>query len=244
MLLEPWMAPISICCLQSRCLAQLQWHSHNQHPGYLWLYHVISPYPEWLGRICCWCPDVSQFLFHQSQYSWWEVLPCRCRVPNLLHPTHSILWHMIPSFWMGLCTATVCTTYYFSLFATYILQAHHPRRIIQLTTCQGLEHHWESIRVVKWCFKILVIQPEYSMDVQARAFPALRAIHNCILERDAIEITDILPPSDDGIDVEDCGQFGTEYPGQAEKDRANARCDQIAESMWDDYQRVLWGRNL
>ena len=77
------------------------------------------------------------------------------------------------------------------------------------------------------------------MDVQARVFPALAEIHNCILERDPIEIADILPPSDDGIDVEDRGQLATEYPGRAEKDRANARCDEIAESMWNDYQTVL-----
>ena len=82
------------------------------------------------------------------------------------------------------------------------------------------------------------------MDVQARVFPALAAIHNCILERDPIEIADILPPSDDGIDVEDRGQLATEYPGRAEKDRANARRDEIAESMWNDYQTVLRERNL
>ena len=56
------------------------------------------------------------------------------------------------------------------------------------------------------------------MDVQARVFPALAAIHNCILKRDPIEIADILPPSDDGIDVEDCSQLATEYLGWAEKD--------------------------
>ena len=53
------------------------------------------------------------------------------------------------------------------------------------------------------------------MDVQARVFPALVAIHNCILERDPIEIADVLPPSDDGIDIEDRGQLVTEYPGRA-----------------------------
>ena len=55
------------------------------------------------------------------------------------------------------------------------------------------------------------------MDVQARLFPTLAAIHYCILERDPIEIADILPPSDDGFDVEDHGQLATEYPGWAEK---------------------------
>ena len=82
------------------------------------------------------------------------------------------------------------------------------------------------------------------MDVQARVFPALAAIHNCILERDPIEIADVLPPSNDGIDIEDSGQLATEYLGRAEKDRANARRDEIAESMWNDYQTVLRERNL
>ena len=77
------------------------------------------------------------------------------------------------------------------------------------------------------------------MDVQAWVFSALAAIHNCILKRDPIEIADISPPSDDGIDAEDHGQLVTEYPGQVEKDRANARCDQIAENMWNNYQTVL-----
>ena len=67
--------------------------------------------------------------------------------------------------------------------------------------------------MIKQCFKILVISPEYSMDVQARVFPTLAAIHNCILKRDPTEIADILPPSDDGIDVEDHGQLATEYLG-------------------------------
>ena len=82
------------------------------------------------------------------------------------------------------------------------------------------------------------------MDVQARVFPTLVAIHNCILERDPIEIANILPPSDDGIDVEDCGQLAIEYLGQAEKDRANARREEITESMWNNYQTVLRKRNL
>ena len=77
------------------------------------------------------------------------------------------------------------------------------------------------------------------MDVQAWVFPTLAAIHNSILERDPLELANMLPPSDDGIDFEDCGQLVTEYPGWAEKDRANARCDQITENTWNDYQTVL-----
>ena len=93
--------------------------------------------------------------------------------------------------------------------------------------------------VIKQCFKILIIPPEYSMDVQAQVFPALMAIQNCILERDPIEIADVLPPPDDSIDlVEDHGQLVTEYPGQVEKYNANARHDQITEDISDSTLRA------
>jgi hypothetical protein len=61
------------------------------------------------------------------------------------------------------------------------------------------------------------------------------------VEKDPIEITDMLPPSDDDrIDrIEDSGWLTTEYPRQGEKEDLNARRDQIAENMWNDYQRVL-----
>ena len=52
-------------------------------------------------------------------------------------------------------------------------------------------------------------------------------IHNFIHEWDPIKITDILPPSDDNVDmVEDFRQLATEYPRQAEKEEVNARHDQ------------------
>ena len=67
--------------------------------------------------------------------------------------------------------------------------------------------------VIKQHFKILIIPPEYSLDIQARVFPALAAIHNYILEKDPVEIADVLPPDDDIIDrVENTGQLAMEYP--------------------------------
>ena len=95
--------------------------------------------------------------------------------------------------------------------------------------------------MIKQRFKILLILPEYAKDIQAQVFPALTAIHNYILEKDPIEITDMLPPSDDDIidRVKNSGQLATEYPRGAEKEHANARHDQIAENMWNDYQQVL-----
>ena len=75
-----------------------------------------------------------------------------------------------------------------------------------------------SFGVVKWWFKFLVIPAEYSRDVQAWLFLTLTAVHNFILKWDSVEIADILPPSDDNINVvEDFWQLATEYPRQAKK---------------------------
>ena len=81
--------------------------------------------------------------------------------------------------------------------------------------------------------------------MQAQLFPTLAAVHNFILEWDPVEIADILPPSDDNINIiEDFGQLATEYPRQADKEEAHARHDQIAEDMWNDYQRILRERSM
>jgi hypothetical protein len=74
----------------------------------------------------------------------------------------------------------------------------------------------------------------------------LAAIHNYILEKDPVEIADMLPPSDDDITarVEDTGQLETEYPRRAEREGATVRRDQITKDMWVDYQRVLRERTV
>jgi hypothetical protein len=79
------------------------------------------------------------------------------------------------------------------------------------------------------------------LDIQARVFPALAAIHNYIFKKDPVEIADMLPPSDDDIAarVEDTGWLETEYLRRAEREGATVRRDQIAKDMWVDYQRVL-----
>ena len=51
-----------------------------------------------------------------------------------------------------------------------------------------------SLGVIKQQFKILIILPEYSRDVQAWLFPVLAAVHDFIFKWDPVEIADILPP--------------------------------------------------
>ena len=101
--------------------------------------------------------------------------------------------------------------------------------------------------VIKQCFKILVIPPEYTLDVQARVFPACAALHNVILKYDPAELADMLPSDDNEDTIEtghSTGQLATEFPQRAEKEHANRRCDVITQDMWDGYLNVLRAQGL
>ena len=127
--------------------------------------------------------------------------------------------------------------YYFLL--TFFSSATH-EELFNLWHAKAQNVIERSFGVIKQQFKILIIPPEYSGGVQAWLFPALAAVHNFIPKWDPVEIADIIPPSDNNINIiEYFGQLATEYPRQAEKEEANARRDQIAEDMWNDYQRIL-----
>ena len=100
--------------------------------------------------------------------------------------------------------------------------------------------------VVKKRFKILVYPPEFSMDIQAQIPPALCAIHNFIREHDRHELTHF---DEDTVDLNSGGpqDWGTLMSGTvqaAEKTRADARRDVIAEKMWQDYQAYLAAQRL
>ena len=85
--------------------------------------------------------------------------------------------------------------------------------------------------VIKRRFKILVIPPEYTLDVQARVFPACAALHNIILKYDPEELQDmlLLDGNDDIIEAgQSTGELATEFPQRVEKERANSRHDAIA----------------
>ena len=44
--------------------------------------------------------------------------------------------------------------------------------------------------ILKWCFRILLLAPEYDMDMQARVPPALCALHNFIHQHDPSDLED------------------------------------------------------
>jgi len=84
------------------------------------------------------------------------------------------------------------------------------------------------------------------MDIQAKVPPALAASHNFIMDHDPGHINDYLEDNEDNLDPNPGqpleNEFGTLADGavmQAEKDRATEKRDNIAQAMWNDYQRVL-----
>ncbi|KAG2071146.1 hypothetical protein BDR04DRAFT_1016785, partial [Suillus decipiens] len=96
--------------------------------------------------------------------------------------------------------------------------------------------------ILKQCFHILLLSPEYKMDIQAHIPVALCPIHNFIwihdLAKDPLPLTHIVNnnPSHQGYAVED--ENGPQV--QAE----NAHCGHIVTHMWEDYEVFLCKEDL
>jgi hypothetical protein len=91
--------------------------------------------------------------------------------------------------------------------------------------------------VLKRRFRILLLAPEYSFEIQARIPAALAALHNFIQ-------VNSLDRTDDGVDDDDNpGLYAVDFPGVLgvpdENGVMHALRDKIAQEMWDDYQRCI-----
>ena len=92
--------------------------------------------------------------------------------------------------------------------------------------------------VLKRQFRILLIAPEYNLNIQAQIPSALCAIHNFIRMYDILPDTNLDNSLADDPDSEDL-DVGP-FTGDEEDDvDAGCFCDQIAEEMWEDYVHVL-----
>jgi hypothetical protein len=97
--------------------------------------------------------------------------------------------------------------------------------------------------ILKRRFRILVLPPEYSMEIQARIPAALCALHNFIRRSDPTEIDDYPDATDlagghvNGVEI---GELATRAINTAERDRMSLKRDDIAQDMWDCY--MAWVR--
>jgi hypothetical protein len=102
--------------------------------------------------------------------------------------------------------------------------------------------------VLKRCFRILLLAPEYNMDIQSRLPAALCALHNFIRTQDPDDETDIqeLEIGMDNVDDDVPGQFipavEPEAGGGRSRNQAIALRNRIASELWAQYQGVLHDR--
>jgi len=100
--------------------------------------------------------------------------------------------------------------------------------------------------VLKKQWSILTCPLQFDMTVQAKVHPALAALHNFIMKHDPNDIEQYLTRNiDPNPSQPQANEFGDLADGavtQREKLQAKAARDQIAESMWRDYQAVLENR--
>ena len=91
--------------------------------------------------------------------------------------------------------------------------------------------------VLKQRFRILLLAPQYSLEIQARIPAALAAIHNFICAHS--DANDDNPLEMNGGDVNITHDNSNEDDGPAfNPDNVDEQRDQIAKAMWHDYQKV------
>jgi hypothetical protein len=98
--------------------------------------------------------------------------------------------------------------------------------------------------VLKRRFRILLLAPEYNMNIQAQIPTALCAIHNFIRMHDPEETDEMLLETQPSIDSEDSDSQFPVMDMMRENTEASMRRDQIAQEMWEDYLQVLYDRGI
>jgi hypothetical protein len=101
--------------------------------------------------------------------------------------------------------------------------------------------------VLKRRFRILLLAPEYDLDIQARIPTALCAIHNFIRKHDPDEGDLLTQATFVGNDVHDADEGLNAAVGVENDDLEmgmGAVRDQIAAEMWEAYTNVLRERDM
>jgi hypothetical protein len=89
--------------------------------------------------------------------------------------------------------------------------------------------------VLKQCFRILLVAPEYSLEIQARIPAALCAIHNFMRTHDTDDSLTEPEFMDHTLNDHD---HDASAAVAAEADCSSERRDIIAQQMWEDYVRI------
>jgi DDE superfamily endonuclease len=162
--------------------------------------------------------------------------------PELLVPYHNIRYHLAE--W-----GRAHTRWGFVFFKIQSNSWHY-NRPCNKEELFNLYHAsaWNVIErifgVLKRCFRILLIAPEYGLDIQAWIPSALCAIHNFNRKHDSPD-SEAFPNDEDYFDDNNDTDNGSHLTDDAEEGNNKSMIqDQIAQEMWKDYLNVLHGQGL
>jgi hypothetical protein len=97
--------------------------------------------------------------------------------------------------------------------------------------------------VLKRRFRILLLAPEYNLQIQARIPAALCAIHNFISVHDSAE-DPFLTFDDDNDNAPLDHDHQASAAAATEIDEPSTKRDAIAQAMWDDYLAICQQRGI
>ena len=98
--------------------------------------------------------------------------------------------------------------------------------------------------VLKQCFQILLIAPEYSLNIQAQILAALCTIYNFIRTHNTDAANDIVPKRGFNSGNPNDHDYVASSAAAAELDHPSKIRDCIAQEMWEDYIRVCSERGV
>jgi hypothetical protein len=142
---------------------------------------------------------------------------------------------------MGSCEGQVrCEIYFLGLCLYYNYRPQNKEELFNLchASAQNVIEH--IFGVLKRRFRILLLAPEYSLEIQARIPAALCAVHNFIRTYETNE--DLTAPNSD-YTLNDHDHVAS-VAVAADLDAPSAKRDLIAQQMWDDYVRIRDERGL
>ena len=190
----------------------------------------------WVGGICLQCLLIDWSYFKWSSNSSRKVLPHQCWFSWMYADSYPISRSTLSSGWMG--------SWQFNLFNNrlilIILSPSNKKELFNLCHASAQNVIKKIFGVLKKWFHILLLPPEYTLEIQAWIPATLCAIHNFIWEHDPSERE--IP----GGDIPSNLRGGRENTGGFDdtNDELDVRRDRIADVMWSDYQRILEERGL
>jgi len=159
-----------------------------------------------------------------------------------LRPTlDSLSSNTIPPSRMGSCEGQVCCDIFFESYLYYNYRPRNKEELFNLRHSSARNVIERIFGVLKRRFRILLLAPEYSLEIQARIPAALCAIHNFIRTYETDE--DLTATNSDDYIPNDHDRVAS-VAVAADLDVPSAKRDLIAQQMWDDYIRICDERGL